>query len=589
MEGIMHCHFLEALRELTQVSGDLGLVNAHEAIVSPFTEEGVPIRKLFIGNLAERTTNKDLQKLFSRYGKVDSCYVKRTKGKSNFAFVIFNGVNDAIKAREAAQRMELQLHCRILRVSSADTWHQPDSIENQKRFSSLKDKQNKNEEQLSVQEISQDDSPIQVLNDDCLIEIFLYLPIADRIRMERVCKRWQALSLDSWRSVKRLDLIRTHWGLSPRIRLENIDTTTLRKVLIKCGQFLTHLDLSTYPHLLRSSTLTIVGKFCPNLQVINVKALELSPSGIASLMTNCQNITNFVMKSLTGPCEKDLSQLFMVNKKLVTVEIQDEHIIGKCLGQLPTDTVEVIHLLLCSSVLSTYFDAALPKFSSLKKLTLHSCVCLTDSSLKTIGMIETLTHLVLTGNYPTLSATAMNHLTDLCNLEHLNVSQNAVVTDGFLISMSGSCKKLKHVDISGCSVITNKAIASLSSLPKLESLAISWLTQVTDDPLGNLQNLKVLTCWGCPLIRDEGVIKLIKMAPNLVSMDLSRCSITNSTIEAAISTTKQRKTNTILMIMVGKTNVELSQIREVSPLLQIVNIDLAIPWMVTPIDMSEML
>ncbi|XP_015125099.1 putative RNA-binding protein EEED8.10 [Diachasma alloeum] len=589
MAGMIYCNLLGALRELTQVSGDLALVNVPEPLISPVTEEGVPIRKLFIGNLAERTTNKDLQKLFSEYGKVDSCYIKRNQGKSNFAFVTFNAVEGGIKARKAAQRMELQLHCRILRVSSADSWHQPDSIENQKRFSSLKEKQNKNEEQVSVQQIPQDDSPIQVLNDDCLIEIFLYLPIADRIRMERVCKRWQALSQESWRSVKRLDLVRGNWGLSPKIRLQNIDTSTLRKVLIKCGQFLTHLDLSKYPHLLGSSTLTIVGKFCPNLQCINVKALELSPSGIASLMTNCQNITKFVMKSLTGPCENYLSQLFMVNKKLVKVEIEDEHVIGKCLGQLPTDTVEEIHLILCTSVLSTYFDAALQKFPSLKKLTLNTCVCLTDSSLKTIGKIETLTHLELSGNYPTFSASSMNHLTNLSNLEHLNLCHNIVVTDEFLINLSGSCKKLNHLDITGCEAITNKAIGSLSSLPRLESLVISWLTQVTDQPLGNLQSLKILTCWGCQLIQDAGVVKLIKMAPNLVSLDLSRCSISNSTIEAAISTTKHRKTHTMLKIIVGKTKVELSQISGVSPFLQIVNIDLSMPRGMITTDAREIL
>lgn len=210
---------------------------------------------------------------------------------------------------------------------------------------------------IEEQQMPPEDSPIQVLNDDCLIEIFLYLPIADRIRMERVCKRWQALSQESWRSVKRLDLVRNNWGLSPKIRLQNIDTSTLRKVLIKCGQFLTHLDLSKYPHMLGSSTLTIVGKFCPNLQCINVKALELSPSGIHSLMTNCQSISKFVMKSLTGPCEKDLSQLFMVNKKLQIVEIEDDHITGKCLGVLPAETIDEVSMKYCTSVVSNYFDS----------------------------------------------------------------------------------------------------------------------------------------------------------------------------------------------------------------------------------------
>lgn len=82
--------------------------------------------------------------------------------------------------------MEIQLHCRILRVSSANSWHQPDSVENQRRF--LKNKLDDSDELIKIHEFIEPDfneSPIHILNDDCLMEIFLYLPIADRIRTER--------------------------------------------------------------------------------------------------------------------------------------------------------------------------------------------------------------------------------------------------------------------------------------------------------------------------------------------------------------------------------------------------------------------
>lgn len=83
----------------------------------------------------------------------------------------------------------INLHNRDLRVSAADLWHQPDSFENQTKM------HNKNRETMldSIVESNatttasdcDDDAPINRLNDDCLLHIFMYLPIVDHIRLER--------------------------------------------------------------------------------------------------------------------------------------------------------------------------------------------------------------------------------------------------------------------------------------------------------------------------------------------------------------------------------------------------------------------
>lgn len=71
----------------------------------------------------------------------------------------------------------------------ADPWHQPDSIQ-VKNYSSTKDI-NKSRKKSSTEETSQNtvqnyiNSPIDTLNDDCLMHVFLYLPIKNRIAIER--------------------------------------------------------------------------------------------------------------------------------------------------------------------------------------------------------------------------------------------------------------------------------------------------------------------------------------------------------------------------------------------------------------------
>lgn len=391
-----------------------------------------------------------------------------------------------------------------------------------------------------------------------------------------VCKRWQAVSQESWRAVKSLDLEKNTWGLSSKIRIRAVDTTTLRKVLIRCGQYLTNLDLSQYPHLLSSSTLTIVGKFCPNLQCINIKALELSPSGIYSLMNNCQSINKLTIKSLTGPCEKDLSQLFNVNKKLKYFAVDgDGHISGKCLEYLPQN-IEEIHLNCCLSLVSNHFNLALQKFNNLHSLTLNSCVCITDSTLETIGEIKTIINLEFSGSNPMISAISMNNLAKLINLQQLCVCQNLAVTDEFLINISNKCKKLKSLDISYCGAVTNKGIIAIATLTELEILKLKWLIQITDEAIENLHNIKVLECWSCTNIRDRGIIKLIEMAPNLRTLDLSGCSITNDAIRAAILITLKRTNNIVLQMIVGGNETNLQELYEISPWLLIINVDLSL-------------
>jgi hypothetical protein len=64
----------------------------------------------------------------------------------------------------------------------ADSWHQPDSIENQNKSTQ---KASESMQKISTNYILNDDADIHKLNDDCLMHIFMFLPIVDRIQIER--------------------------------------------------------------------------------------------------------------------------------------------------------------------------------------------------------------------------------------------------------------------------------------------------------------------------------------------------------------------------------------------------------------------
>ena len=124
----------------------------------------------------------------------------------------------------------------------------------------------------------------------------------------------------------------------------------LRQVLTRCGQFLNTIDFSQHDHKLSKSTLTIVAKLCPNLQNIDVTALMVTPSGIQALKNNCSNILNFNLGHTTSACDLDLSQLFSKNQKLTSLKIESNVLTGKCLINLPVDSLTKLDIHDCMNI-----------------------------------------------------------------------------------------------------------------------------------------------------------------------------------------------------------------------------------------------
>lgn len=170
-----------------------------------------------------------------------------------------------------------------------------------------------------------------------------------------MCKRWRAVSQESWRVYRHLDLSQASWGFAQINKKNYVDTPTLRKILLRCGRFLNHIDFSLTSHRLNQSTLTIIGKLCPNLQTVDLSSLNVSSSGILSLTSTCANITKFTLGSCTNSCDNDLLQLFVKNRQLKYLKITSNSITGKCLLHLPADSIEEIIFTECNGISPCHF------------------------------------------------------------------------------------------------------------------------------------------------------------------------------------------------------------------------------------------
>ncbi|KYN03547.1 Putative RNA-binding protein EEED8.10 [Cyphomyrmex costatus] len=539
--------------------------------------DGVPIRKLFISNLAERTTFKDLRCYFSKYGNVESCYLRRNHGKSNYAFVTFTEVADAIKAMQDGSRKQIRLHNRDLRVMAADSWHQPDSMD--QRLYNIGKELNKISERKEqyVHKYLQNDSEnvsIHMLNDDCLRHIFLFLPIVDRVRIEIVCKRWRDLSQDSWHMVKTLNLSPSTWGFSHN---HVIHTALLRKILLKCGRFLTRIDLDEPLHYLSQSTLTIIGKFCPNLTSINITALTVCASGIRTLANNCRNLIKFCLGPSTYSCDNELKYLFKQNRNLECLVITRNNILGKSLLFLPEQTVHTIILDRLDYLQDNHLSMALRKLENLTHLAINECLGIAKHTLEIIGQhCKNLKILELNGNFPSVQTADMLYLVHLINLHDLKITYNPKISDDFFTDLVQHCQQLINVDITGCCNVSDAGLAAIATLVKLEKLIVSYIDQVTDEGLENICGLKELECRRCSF-SDRGIIMLIRSSPQLKLLDLSGCNyIRDTTLKVAKDACSRRTNNVMLKMIIGGTSIfDDDSLEKLPPLLHIVNVDLS--------------
>ena len=88
------------------------------------------------------------------------------------------------------------------------------------------------------------DYSIECLNDDFLVHIFNLLPLVDRYKIERVCRRWKIVARNSWTQVKKLELEIGEVGFKPvgfKHAIKLLDKSKIK--VLKCRKFLYVEDL----------------------------------------------------------------------------------------------------------------------------------------------------------------------------------------------------------------------------------------------------------------------------------------------------------------------------------------------------------
>ena len=226
--------------------------------------------------------------------------------------------------------------------------------------------------QLKIKESNDENSRmnfknIEDLDDNLLCIILSNLPIVDRVKCERVNRRWKVVaSQQSWKTMRYLNLNPILWGLKPQGKSHQIKTINeqgLESVLIRCGRHLEEIDVANsywlerklYCHLWQ-----MVSSYCSNCLKSITIGFTLTKSGIKLLTKACMDLSlqKLCIKNLYDlkkpevqkwyfsnlkSMETVLGNFFKVNKSLQHLELKQLFLYyGECLLKLPFELETII-------------------------------------------------------------------------------------------------------------------------------------------------------------------------------------------------------------------------------------------------------
>lgn len=188
---------------------------------------------------------------------------------------------------------------------------------------------------------------INELPDTILVQIFTFLTAQQRIRIERVCKRWSFISKCSWMKFRVINFgsftqpdypFATNIWPSLCWRRPVLNNHTLKTILIRCGKYLQCIDLKDYRDTLDYRILSVIGQFCPNLEIINLTGILVTNSSLRSLALRCRKLKSVIFQRCfqDSIIDRGLSYLLSNCPNLTSLNLsENERITGNCFYDLP--------------------------------------------------------------------------------------------------------------------------------------------------------------------------------------------------------------------------------------------------------------
>ncbi|KAL7286252.1 hypothetical protein TKK_0019430 [Trichogramma kaykai] len=543
--------------------------------------EEMPLQatKLLIDNINPLVRHKSLHDCLRVFGTIRNLVLKKRKSKQrSYAFVTYSTSAEALRA----------YNCLLQRKT---LWHPVLVIPFLGNESAKKELRNDHRTEVDCEEDSttsefayyrfekNDDDLINNLNNDCLARVFSFLPIPDRLAMAEVCRRWEVVSQQAWRSFNRFSLSPANWYSSSAEHREQhilsfagmsiVRETSIVWLLSHCGRYVSELDLSFGSNVHSTAILINIFKLCPNVRVLNLRHYKYNnPSSIKSLADNCQRIQHLILDdSLFYNCYQDqMCRIFSKNeikilelsgdmsdkvRRRIRCRYLRELVVSR--AQNPMLMHRIVELAVNLRRFKYDFDSKETIFYRKAESEFLQCLFRSECSQQ----LEDLEINYRFSNYKLQGR--LEESPTFTQLRKLSLRGAFFVDDKFLITICRMNPRLESVDVSNCVALTDESLKKVSQLPRLARLAIEGLSGVTDDIFDDkcTTNLQVLNCKGCVGMRTVGLMKLIRSSLlSLKILDLEGCTdINDDFVNAVVERVKERYGEPVLTLNVLNTSV----------------------------------
>ncbi|KAF7991573.1 hypothetical protein HCN44_008944 [Aphidius gifuensis] len=378
---------------------------------------------------------------------------------------------------------------------------------------------------------------INKLSDECLVKIFMNIPILKRIGLDKVCSNWKRIYELAWNDVKKINL--------QDLKQKRKDKTQalIIKILFDCGKYIKKLSV---PFCISETTIIpIIDAACQNLV-----ELELNFGFVPS--------DEFV-----------LDGAFTQFNKLKKIKIRDSKYkrnkhdeIGKLFDFIIQVLPEGIEKIYISSV-NGRIESRLNLCTAFKKFPSLCCLVLKNWKFNhnfnpvynQLTKTKSLRYLDL--KYTQICDGIDEVIINLINLEHLNIQHNDKVNDELLIIIANNCKKLKYLNIGYCQVSRANLKYVIKTLTHIEKLKISGISSADNSviPIINMRKLNSLECANCPDITDTGIFQILENQPCLEYLDIAGTSTTQEILEHALIKVESRNVKLNLCIVTSEKNI----------------------------------
>ncbi|XP_044013853.1 uncharacterized protein LOC122856226 [Aphidius gifuensis] len=357
------------------------------------------------------------------------------------------------------------------------------------------------------------DKSINILDYDCLAKVLMLFPPVQRIKLENVCTKWKKAGSLAWYDIKEINF--NALQIQHMLNKELI----LKKILFRCGCYLTHLSF----------------------EIFNTEHSEL----FDVIENNCRNVTHLSLDMMIHP----LGYFNWIKslKKLQCLKVNGgvpEGLYEKILAMIPKDIKEIYLLINKNSEMEKLRHTAvkaLLEFHNLSHLALHN-VFIGKDLMEALSLKTKLVYLDLKGCHFWENDTSMfsklinlEHL-DLRYVEHLDDYVFSDIVENYLntksvVALVNNCRNLKTLKILLSNNVSANAFKKIRNLKKLEHLhASSRATVASPVELGNLIKLETLILNNFNEVPPE----IFKKLDRLKHLDFSLCKNVTDSVAAYV-------------------------------------------------------